>query len=177
MADLVTLQEYKDYKRINNPERDTLIQMLISSASGLIKTYCGRTFIDYFDVPKTEAINITSGMTGIVLKETPIIGNVLVSSDNVDISSDISVDSELGIVYYDVGMFTPGLGSVIVTYTGGYEDTPSDIKLATFELVDYYLNGEHTQKKTFGGATIENYQTGNEWPFHIRAILNMYRDV
>jgi len=45
MNDLITLEEYKSYKQIGNPEKDYLYTMLISSVSSLIKSYCGQTFI------------------------------------------------------------------------------------------------------------------------------------
>lgn len=177
MTDLITLEEYKTYKKINNPERDAITQSVIKAVSDLIKAYCGRTFIDYYDTPKTEFFNISEGMNTVLLTETPIVNNIAVSSNNVDISGAISVDRELGAVFYTDGMFVSGPGSVAITYNGGFAETPGDIKLAAFELVDYYLQGEHTQRKTFGGTTVENYQTGNSWPFHIKAILDNYRYV
>ncbi len=150
---------------------------MITAASDLIKAYCGKSFIDFYDTPKTETFNIADGMNAVLLTETPIVGDVAITSNAVDLSGYISVDREIGAVNYTDGMFIAGPGSVSVTYTGGYADAPGDIKLATFELVDYYMNSEHTQRKTFGGTTVENYQTADGWPFHIRAILDNYRYV
>lgn len=175
--DLVTLEEYKAYKQLTNPSKDEILQGLISSVSNLIKVYCGRTFIDYYDTPRTEVHTITKGVNAVILNETPVRIVSGVTSDGLDITTNITVDSYMGIVYSNKDFFTEGPETFSITYTGGYAETPPDIKLACFELVDYYSQSEHKAKKTFGGTTIEYHQDSGGWPHHIQSILNMYRDL
>ena len=175
--DLITLDEYKSYKDIKNPTKDDIYQAIISAVSDLIKAYCGRTFIDHYYEPKTELFSVKPGMNAVFVSEIPI--NVIsgVSSENVDITTNTAVDTEIGGVYTVKDYFRPGPDILSITYTGGYPETPASIKLACFELVDYYANGEHTARKSFGGTSVEYQQTVNEWPFHIQAVLDMYRDL
>lgn len=174
--DLITLEEYKTYKKISNPERDDILRQIVSSVSSLIKTYCGRSFVDFFDEPKTEIKTIKKGMNAILLSETPIKVVSGVTSNGVDISNSILIDKDMGIVFHSM-VFPEGPVTLGITYTGGYEECPADIKLAAFELVDYYLSSEHTSRKTLGGGTIEFQPSISSWPFHIQSILDMYRDV
>lgn len=177
MEDLITLEEYKTYKKLGNPEKDDILQAIISSVSNLIKVYCGRSFIDYYDTPKTQKFSIKKGVNALILQETPLVSVSAVDSEGVSILGDVTVDSELGIIVKNKDYFTTGTDVITVTYLGGYEETPADLKLACFELVDYYYNGEHKAKKSFGGTSIEYQPTVDEWPFHIQGILNMYRDL
>jgi hypothetical protein len=175
--DLITLQEYKNYKKINNPEKDAVLSTVITSVSNLIKVYCGKTFIDHYDTPITEVRTIKDGMDAVVLSEYPLRVVSAVTAKGVDITPDITVDADMGIISSAPNFLTPGVDVLSVTYTGGYEETPADVKLACFELVDYYVQGEHKSRKTFGGSSVEYHQSVNEWPFHIQSILDMYRDV
>ena len=176
MNDLITLEEYKAYKQIGNPEKDSVYSVLISSVSSLIKSYCGQTFIDYWDTPITEVFTVKKGMNAVILNESPIRLLSGVNSEGVDITPLTYVDADTGIVYHATE-FTPGVDILSITYTGGYPETPSDLKLAAFELVDYYANNEHTARKQFGGSSVEYHPDKNNWPFHIRSILDTYRDV
>ena len=175
---LITLEEYKSYRDIehNNPKKDTLHSILISSVSKLIKEHCNKTFIDHYTTPKTEIVTTQPGMDAIVLSEIPLRLVSGATLGSLDITSDILVDTEKGILHYGEG-FIPGFAILEVTYTGGYAETPADVKLAAFELVDYYADAEHKAKKTFGGGTVEYHQLKESWPFHIKALLDMYRDV
>lgn len=180
MTDLITLAEYKAYKGISNPNKDAIYSVLISSVSGLIKGYCGKTFVDHFSSAKTETFNIKDGRDGLVLKETPVNSVVSVLEDGIDISADTYLDQDLDIIYLtrsDEPYFLVGNGSVAVNYTGGYSTAPSDIKLACYELMDYYLQDEHKASKSFSGTTIEYHESAQQWPYHIKALLDNYRDV
>lgn len=72
MADLYTVSEYKAYAGINSTTRDAEINLLRAQISALIKTYCGRTFIDNYATAKTEYFDITGGETSIFPVELPI---------------------------------------------------------------------------------------------------------
>ena len=71
MADLVTKQEYKTYAGINSTNQDAEIDFLIPKVSELVKTYCKRSFIDYYDEAKAEIFK--GGFANLLLKETPVV--------------------------------------------------------------------------------------------------------
>lgn len=174
--DLITLEEYKAYKKIGNPEKDGIYSVLISAVSDLIKTHCGKTFVDHYATPRTEIFSVNKGVNALLVDETPIRLLSGVTSQGEDITSYVTIDADLGIVHHN-DFFAPGVDIVSITYTGGYEEAPNDIKLAALELVDYYAQGEHTARKSYGGSTVEYEQHKDNWPFHIRTILDSHRDV
>ena len=48
-TNLITRAEYKNYLGITSTNKDDEIDLLIPKVSSLIKTYCRRSFIDYYD--------------------------------------------------------------------------------------------------------------------------------
>ena len=72
MADLVTVSDYKTYAGISSSTRDATINNLKSQVSTLIKTYCGRNFIDHYSTAKTEYFDIVKGETSLFPVELPI---------------------------------------------------------------------------------------------------------
>jgi len=73
MSDLYTVSEYKAYAGINSTNRDAEINLLRAQISSLIKTYCGRDFIDHYATAKTEYFDIISGDNSIFPVELPIV--------------------------------------------------------------------------------------------------------
>ena len=200
MADLVTLQQYKDFAGLKSLEHDARINVVIDSVSQLVKTYCGSALIDYASTNKVEYINIKDSLVDtIILEESPLIQVVSVeerttqadsyvtliteNSDNsgkyeyiVDDESDsITRTTSTGTKYWAKGM-----KSVKVTYKAGYTSTPDDLKLAVFDLIKYYMKDERKERMSISGATVENPLSsslaGNiGFPDHIKRILDMYK--
>ena len=74
MANLCTKSEYKAYKKIEHAKDDSQIDVLITSVSELVKTYCGSTLIDYYGSNKTEIFDILDTDTSeIFLTESPLV--------------------------------------------------------------------------------------------------------
>jgi len=73
MADLYSVSEYKAYAGIQSTTRDAEINLLRAQVSALIRTYCGRSFTDYFTTAKTEYFDTTGGETSIFPVELPIV--------------------------------------------------------------------------------------------------------
>ena len=73
MADLYTVSEYKAYAGISSTTRDAEINLLRGQISSLIKTYCGRSFIDNYSTAKTEYFDTTGGETSVFPTELPIV--------------------------------------------------------------------------------------------------------
>ncbi len=57
-TDLITKTEYKNYLGIQSSNKDDEIELLIPKVSSLVKTYCRRTFIDYYDQPVLETFEV-----------------------------------------------------------------------------------------------------------------------
>ena len=165
MADLVTLQQYKDFAGLTSIKNDARINVVIDQVSQLVKTYCGSTIIDYASTNKVEYKNIKDSIVDtIILDESPLIQVVSVqertsqadayvtliteNSDSsgkyeyvVDDESDsITRTNSTGNKYWAKGM-----KSVKVTYKAGYTSTPEDLKLAVFDLIKYYMKDEQQQ--------------------------------
>ena len=74
MADLVTLQQYKDFAGLQGVQTDARINVIIDQVSQLVKTYCGTTIIDFATSDKTEYFNIADNYVDrIILSESPLI--------------------------------------------------------------------------------------------------------
>jgi len=195
--DLVTLSEYKAYKNISSTEQDSLINGLITRVSSFIKTYCGKTFVDYASVDKVEYFDGV-GIDKLFLDEQPVI-----SITSIEISNDGGLTYQTPLVEYtdyfvdyDIGVVSAlysnfvlestiaqGISNrnVKVTYKGGYTTTPSDIKQAALDLIEYYRNEEYTPRKQFQLAQVDNIgaRTGtiSDLPAHIARVLSLYREL
>ena len=74
MADLITVQEYKDAEGMRGDNNDDRLLSRNSQVSDLVKKYCGTSFIDNFSSAKTETFNIVDNYTSVVvLSETPLV--------------------------------------------------------------------------------------------------------
>lgn len=183
-ADLITLAEYKAYAGISSDKQDTAIKSIIPKASALVKSVCRRSFIDYRNESKVE--NFGSGSDKIYLGEFPIINVEMVeysedygaSYTNLVEYTDYVVNKEEGYLYFINWATTPKLiNGYRVTYTAGFEQLPEDIKIATMDLVTYYLKGDFTVKsqRDAGSNTVQiEYITKNTLPSHIQRVLEIY---
>lgn len=189
MADLITLEDYKDSKNLLSVKDDARLTTLIESVSQLVKTYCGNSIIDYYSTNKVETFNINWNTHIVQLTESPL--NSVVSVETRDSVTDTYTTMSTDDYYVDTATdsifrvsgngyrnWPRGAGSVKVTYTAGYAETPADLKLACLDLVQYYHKEEHTQRRTLAGATVENPGTGDGrgFPDHIKRVLDMYKN-
>ena len=77
--------------------------------------------------------------------------------------------------------FPRGMKAVKVVYRAGYTSTPEDLKLAVFDLITYYLKDEHKERRTLGGASIQNTASTSQrdnvaFPDHIKRVLDLYKN-
>jgi len=191
MADLVTLEEFKEYKGLKNPTDDGKNQLLVSFVSSLIENYCNRKFKDYVLSDFTEWFDSKTDV--VTLSGFPLISvtSVNISSDGgvtqtlLSASSPIDyfVDIENGQVRTTVSGITFNSNyntpyrSLEISYKYGYSDIPSDLKLAVFDTIDYYRDNKNVPSMNLAGASIDNPQPyiANSFPPHIRRILDLYR--
>ena len=199
MANLVTLQQYKDFAGLQGVQQDAKINVIISNVSQLVKTYCGTTIIDFASTNKIEYFNIQRGDDRVILAESPLIQVVSVEerqsqsdayvtliTENSDSSGkyeyvvDTDSDSIVRTTSSTEKAFAKGMKAVKVTYKAGYTSTPEDLKLAIFDLIKYYMKDERKERQSISGSSIENplssSLTGNiGFPDHIKRILDMYK--
>jgi hypothetical protein len=192
MADLVTLAEYKEAEGISSPKEDLRLATIVPAVSQLVKTYCGNSLIDYYSTNKIETFSVDWDTHVIQLTESPT--NTIVSVEKRDSVSesystvpttDYYLDTATDSVLYVTGStyknWPKGAGSVKVTYTAGYSACPADLKLAVFDLITYYLKDEHKERRTLGGASIQNQGSTSlsnsvAFPDHIKRVLDLYKN-
>jgi len=200
MANLVTLQQYKDFAGLSGVKTDARINVIIPQVTQVVKNYCGSSIIDYYSTNKTEYFTITDKITSrIMLDESPIVSVVSVSeredqaesyvtliTENSDSSGkyeyiiDDMTDSIVRTSSTGTKYFPMGHKAVKVIYKAGYSATPDDLKLAVFDLIKYYLKDERKARMQIAGAMVENQVSssirGNTgFPDHIKRILDFYK--
>ena len=198
MADLITLQQYKDFAGLTGVTMDARINVIIDSVSELVKNYCGTSFVDDYSSNKTEYFDIhDSETTRVMLDEGPINAVSSVSeresqadayvtliTENSDSSGkyeyivDTMTDSIIRTNENIDKAFPKGRRSVKVVYTAGYSSCPEDLKLALFDK--YYLKDERKERMQIAGAMIENptstsIRNNAGFPDHIKRVLDMYK--
>ena len=200
MADLITLQQYKDFAGLQGESENAKINVIIPAISQAVKTYCATSFIDYYSSDKTEYFDITDDLTyAIMVDESPLVSVSLVRerqsqadswvtliTENSDGSGkyDYILDLEKDTIFRTTATgdkyFPKGRKAVEVTYRAGYSATPEDLKLACFDLVKYYLKDERKSSLVISGAQIQNQVSTSlreniGFPDHIKRILDFYK--
>jgi hypothetical protein len=182
---LITKAEYKTYAGISSTNQDSEIDLLIPKISELIKTYCRRTFIDYYDEPLVE--KTSGGFEKLLLKEAPIV-QVLSVEKSTDYGktyvtltefSDWVLDTEdNSVVSLSVQGFEKLINGYQVSYFAGYETVPEDLKLAALDLVTYYRKNDgsvHNNKSPGAGGSVQlEYIMNTNFPAHIKRVLDQY---
>lgn len=183
--DLTTLEEYKAYVGITNPNQDSTISALIPKVSALVKNICRRTFIDYIDEAKVERFNGGLGST-YYLKEYPLLSvSSVETSDDYGANytelvefTDYAADVEdHAIISLAADGFAKKINGYIVTYTAGYTTLPEDLKLAVFDLITYYLKNDmavHSSKAPGTNTVQIEYISTTNLPAHIKRVLDLY---
>lgn len=189
-TDLFTLAEYKVYQGISSTNQDTEIKNLIPIVSQMCKTYCRRTFVDYVNDAKTEVYSLACER--IYLTEFPTINvaSFEYSSDygltytTLTEFQDYVVDNGDGSIlplningYFPSSVFAKTINGYKITYTGGYEEVPEDLKIAVMDLLTYYLKNDMAVKaqRAAGANTVQiEYITKNTLPSHIVRVFDMY---
>lgn len=192
MADLVTVQDYKDAEGLTGAKDDDRLNILVPQISELVKRYCGTSFVDFFSSDKTETFNVTEDTSVIIVSESPLVsvtsvkerGSPTESYTTLTVNQDYYVDTTFDAVRRVVGNGTKnyqkGFGAVQIAYRSGYSAVPSDLKLAVMDLITYYLRDEHTSRRSLQGATLDNQGTSSvrnntDFPDHIKRVLDLYR--
>jgi len=200
MANLVTIQQYKDFAGITGVNQDAKLNVIIPSVSQAVKTYCGTSFVDYYGTDKTEYFDITDdSTTAVMVDESPLVSVSSVQereSQDDDYTTLITENSDSSGKYeYIVELekdlirrttasadkaFPKGRRAVKVVYRAGYSATPQDLRLACFDMIKYYLKDERKSSMSIAGAQLRNEVSTSlrdniDFPDHIKRILDFYK--
>ena len=183
---LITLAEYKAYIGITSTNQDSVITTLIPQVSALVKNICRRTFLDYVDEYKVE-VSKGSATNRIVLHETPVmqVSSVEFSQDygktydTLVEFTDYVVDQDSDVIEV---IATPYINYIKtnafrISYTAGYEEVPSDLKLAIADLINYYIRNDsavHSQKAIGANSVQIEYITNTNLPAHVKRVLDQH---
>lgn len=184
--DLITLAEYKTYSGISSTNQDALIAAIIPKVSQLVKSICGRTFLDYVDDFKTETKRSLTN-NKFIARETPVLNfsSVEFSEDygktyvSLVEFTDYVVDTEsdtIEIISYPYAYYSR-VNAFLITYNAGYETVPEDLKIAVLDLVQYYLRNDsavHSSKSANTNTTQIEYISSTNLPAHIKRVLDLY---
>lgn len=162
---LTTKENVKRYLGLTDSDSDSNIEMLIGIVDSHIKSRCGcniekKTYTEK-SVP-ADGVEKT-----FYLPERPIEENSLsVEYDGVEYSSDrYEVDYETGKIVFD---FAPpkSLNKLKVTYTGGYETLPDDIKgMATIITAELFRSsGGGKESGEISSEKLGDYQVTYKIP-------------
>lgn len=197
MADLITVYEYKDAEGIRGETDDDRLGVIVPQVSDLVKKYCGTTFVDYFSTNKVETFSVSDLYTSsIILSESPVTSINKVEertayseeykellTSNYEYYFDSNADAVIRTTKNgEKANWAKGMGAVRITYKAGYADCPKDLQLAIYDLVTYYMKDEHKERRTLGGASIQNQGTSGvrnstDFPDHIKRVLDLHRVV
>lgn len=173
---IITLNQYKLFTGINNPNLDLQLQPVVDFVNTLIPRYCNTKFEPTVETDK----RLTNHGNVIILPNTPVI-----SVDNIDmLNSDITLnsdqwylDEETGIVeIIDPYVILPSSPRLIsVDYTWGTAEVPEDVVMAAKELVTYYHKREYHKTKTLSSGQSVDYTDASLLPIQVRSILDLYK--
>lgn len=182
---LVTKAEFKAYAGITSTTQDEKIDIIIPKVSELVKSICGRTFVDYVNDTKTEIYD--GGTNYHTLLEFPVlaVSSVEYSSDfgktytTLEEYTDYVVNARSSTIESVSGKEFPlKTNSFRITYTAGYEVLPQDLKLAVLDLVSYYLRNDmavHSNRAPGANSVQIEYVTTTALPAHIARVLDLYK--
>lgn len=182
---LVSLQEYKEYYNINSTTNDVRLSLLTELVGDLVESYIGRNILN-----DTYTNVLEENLNGYVyLDNFPIayVDTLSYLSKETDawvdmVATDYVIHADEGIleiVNPDVlaRISSKHSRAIRATYEGGYNDTPSDLKLAIFDLLTYYYKREQTPSRSFNSQSVDTSAglKGSEMPAHIKRVLALYR--
>jgi hypothetical protein len=152
---LIELDEIKRYLKLTTNDEDDFLQEQINNWSDALETRFNRIIksADYDDERHH------GGKLAILLRNMPVtaIDSITVDGEAVD-GDDYTFDMDSGIVRMVTGYpFSGGPGSVLVSYTAGYESVPGDLRHGITQIValEYYLSARGQKALIKSGENIQ----------------------
>ncbi len=133
----ITAENVKAAMGITHADEDTRIEAAITRAAGVMEAIMGRSW------EVTERTEVHNGGEAIFVRSIPITDGPTVLDLWQDGEPEVSVKTEpsAGIIWFSAfgTPFAPGSGRFSVTYTGGVDALPSDLKAALIECAASYV--------------------------------------
>lgn len=177
MSALCAKQDVKTYRGITSAGQDAQIELLITSVSAAIETFCNRTF-GQASYTETRNGNDSDRM---MTRNTPITAVTSVTVDDTVIPVAPSVTSygyvfDDKLVYIRMGGFCAGIQNIVIAYTAGYVLIPPDVQEAAIIWILASLdkaNRPDQRSKTLANQT-ESYDL-SDIPATVRTRLKRYQ--
>jgi hypothetical protein len=181
---LISVAEYKTYSGISSTNQDAALTLVIPKVSELVKSICRRTFVDYIDDPKVEVARSCTN-NRFLLQETPVVQVLSFEfSENfgqtytslVEFQDYVVDEDAVEIIAYPYKDYQK-VRAFRVTYNAGYDSVPEDLKMATMDLVQYYMRNDsavHTTKAISPNTMQIEYVSSTNLPAHIKRVLDLY---
>jgi len=183
-VNLVTRIEFKQYMGISSTNRDSEIDVLIPLVSQLVQTYCRRGITEYaISTPYVQYDN--GGTDFILLKETPLKSLLGFSySTDYGVTWTSMTEDTYFIIDTDKLYTIPQpdksrnlLKEFKIEYLGRFDPIPGDLKLALFDLIEYYMKNNsavHVNRDVTPNVTQIQYVATTNFPAHIKRVLDQY---
>lgn len=173
---IITLNQYKLFSGINNPNLDLQLQPIVDLVNTLIPRYCNTKFEPIVETGK----RLTNNSNVLILPNTPIISIEGIEMLNTEVTltdDQWYLDEETGIVeIIDPYVILPSSPRLVsVDYTWGTSDVPEDVTMAAKELVTYYHKREYHKTKTLSSGQSVDYTDASLFPIQVRSILDLYK--
>lgn len=136
---IVNLADLKSFLGISSTDHDVLLTSLGLVASKMVEQYCNRLFVQRAVV---ETLITEESYRRLILEKTPIdaIGAITRDGTTVDHAA-LHINKSAGIIRKTDGSVF-GLGTYVVTYSGGRATPPEPIVQAVKELVRDIFNSK-----------------------------------
>ena len=156
---VVSLQEFKDYAEIDDSSNDAVVLSTLRAANDFIEQYTGRKF-SFQTYSKNFYLEESSD--DIILENPPIYSIESIVIDGETLSAvdgnyeTYTFDAHGRVRRLDGGTFPRGNVKTTITYKGGFQIVPEDVRLAIMRIAA----SQYTNRLQSGvlGETIGNYK-------------------
>jgi hypothetical protein len=134
---IITVQQAKDYLKVDYTEEDSLIESLINQASDYLEKFKHKRKIKKTTI--TNELYNGNNRKRLFLKNYPI-SNVTVTKDGQPFT-DFKANLQTGILFCTNGVWNPDFQNISVSYDAGYDPIPDSFVRECLNLVsEWYEN-------------------------------------
>ena len=173
---VITLQQYKEYAGINNPNEDAKLSQLVDYVNVFIERYCNTKFVA---TPVVDRV-LTTSTNEIIIPEAPVISveevNLVDLNGVATPVTNYYTELELGIINLAPTVYIPqNTGNVKISYTYGYDGAPAGLLVPAMEFVHYLFKREFIKSRANNVGESVTYLDPAVVPVQVRAGLDLYR--
>lgn len=176
ITELITLDQVKEYLKINNEDWDNILTLMIPAAIKKTEDHCGRKWLEQ----EIEETRIGEGIEDIALNWAPAseVESVTVDEDETE---DFTLRSGIARLHRDRHVWPAG-AVIVITYTAGYGEV-EDVNAAVPEVVpailetiaDWYNNPLGASSMNLGGVGSISFDDSQDIPQGVKRKLSSLR--